>query len=147
MRSSVVGLAVRRAKLLVVGEAGGADAGRAVEGVDLEAGVVGDDDFAGSVVGVVDGFEAGVAFEGGFVFGWGGDLFEVGEWGDGDVWLLRRRRSRGACRGWRWRCRGVIVYVIARISLVEAKKRNEGDDSPRDGAVGGDEGVRVWCRW
>ena len=58
-----------------------ADAGCSVEGVDFEAGVVGDDDFSGDVVGVVDGFEAGVACEGGFVFGWGGDFFQVGEWG------------------------------------------------------------------
>jgi hypothetical protein len=51
-------------EVVVVGVAGGADAGGAVEGVDFEAGVVGDDDFVGGVVGVVDGFEAGVAFEG-----------------------------------------------------------------------------------
>ncbi len=68
-------------KLLVFGVAGGADAGGSVEGVDFEAGVVGDDDLVGGVVGVVDGLEAGVAFEGGFVFGGGGDFFEVGEWG------------------------------------------------------------------
>ena len=61
-------------EVLVVGVAGGADAGGSVEGVDFEAGVVGDDDLAGGVVGVVDGFEAGVAFEGGFVFGGGGDF-------------------------------------------------------------------------
>ena len=58
-------------EVVVVGVAGGADAGCSVEGVDFEAGVVGDDDFAGGVVGVVDGLEAGVAFEGGFVFGVG----------------------------------------------------------------------------
>src|SRR5260370_1789785 len=72
-------------EVVVVGEAGGADAGGSVEGVDFEAGVVGDDDRAGGVAGVVDGFVAGVAFEGGFVFGWGLDLVEVGEWGEGDV--------------------------------------------------------------
>ena len=66
-------------EVVVVGEAGGADAGCSVEGVHFEAGVVGYDDLAGGVVGVVEGFEAGVAFEGGFVFGWGGDLVEVGE--------------------------------------------------------------------
>ena len=60
--------------MLVFGEAGGADAGGSVEGVDFEAGVVGDDDFAGGVAGVVDGFVAGVAFEGGFVFVGGGDF-------------------------------------------------------------------------
>ena len=52
-----------------------------MEGVDFEAGVVGDDDLAGGMVGVVDGLEAGVAFEGGLVFGGGGDVGEVGEWG------------------------------------------------------------------
>ena len=63
---------------MVFGEAGGADAGCSVEGVDFEAGVVGDDDLAGCVAGVVDGFEAGVAFEGGFVFGGGRDFFYAG---------------------------------------------------------------------
>jgi hypothetical protein len=37
-----------------------------------------------SVVGVVDGFKASVAFEGGFVFSWGWDFVQVGEWGEGD---------------------------------------------------------------
>ena len=67
-------------EVVVFGVTGGADAGGSVEGVDFEAGVVGDDDLAGSVVGVVEGFQVSVAFEGGFVFGWGGDLVEVGEW-------------------------------------------------------------------
>ncbi len=67
--------------VVVVGVAGGADAGCSVESVDFEAGVVGDDDFVGGVVGVVDGLDAGVALEGGLVFGGGGDLFEAGEWG------------------------------------------------------------------
>jgi len=66
---------------VVVGEAGGADAGRSVESVYFEAGVVGDDDLARGVAGVVDGFEAGVAFEGGFVFGWRGDFLYAGERG------------------------------------------------------------------
>ena len=75
MRLRLVGLGgFGWVEVVVVGEAGGADAGGSVEGVDFEAGVVGDDDFAGGVVGVVDGFEAGVAFEGGLVFGGGGDL-------------------------------------------------------------------------
>ncbi len=69
----------------IVGVAGGADAGCSVESVDFEAGVVGDDDLAGRVVGVVDGLEAGVACEGGFVFRGGGDFFQSGEWGEGDV--------------------------------------------------------------
>jgi hypothetical protein len=72
-------------EVFVFGVAGGADAGCSIEGVDFEAGVVGDDDFAGSVMGVVDGFEAGVAFEGGFVFGGSGDFFYAGEWREGDV--------------------------------------------------------------
>ncbi len=62
-------------EVVVVGVTGGADAGGSVEGVDFEAGVVGDDDLAGGVVGVVEGFEAGVAFEGRFVFGGGWDFF------------------------------------------------------------------------
>jgi hypothetical protein len=61
-------------EVVVVGEAGGADPGSTVEGVDFEARVIGEDDLAGGVVGVVDGFEASVAFEGGFVFGGGGDF-------------------------------------------------------------------------
>jgi hypothetical protein len=78
-------------KVVVVGEAGGADSGPAVEGVDFEAGVVGYDDLAGCAAGVVGGFEASVTFEGGFVFCGSGDLCEVGEWGEGDV----RRRGGG----------------------------------------------------
>jgi hypothetical protein len=69
----------------IIGVACGADAGCSVEGVNFEAGVVGDDDFAGCAEGIVDGFEACVAFEGGLVFGWSGDLVEVWEWGEGDV--------------------------------------------------------------
>ncbi len=55
-------------EVLVVGVAGGADAGCAVEGVYFEAGVVGYYDLVGKMLRVVDGFEAGVAFEGGLVF-------------------------------------------------------------------------------
>ena len=62
-------------EVVVFGEAGGADAGCSVEGVDFEAGVVGDDDFAGGVAGVVDGLVAGIAFEGGLVFWWDRDFF------------------------------------------------------------------------
>ena len=72
-------------EVLVVGEAGGADAGGSVEGVYFEAGVVGDNDLAGGAAGVVDGFEAGVAFEGGFVFCGGGDFFYAREWGQYEV--------------------------------------------------------------
>lgn len=74
-----------RMKVVVVGVAGRADSGCAVESVDFEAGVVGDDDGAGSEVGVIDGLGSSVAFEGGFVFGGRGDFFEVGEWEERDV--------------------------------------------------------------
>ena len=63
----------REGWLLVGGEAGAADAGCAVEGGDFEAGVVGEDEEVGGAEGVVDGFEAGVEFEGGFVLGRSGD--------------------------------------------------------------------------
>ena len=56
-----------------------------MECVDFEAGVVGEDEEVGGVGGVVEGLGAGVAFEGGRVFGWGGDLGEVGEGFDLDV--------------------------------------------------------------
>jgi hypothetical protein len=81
----VEGSGGRAGEVFVVGIAGGADTGGSVEGVDLEAGVVGDDDLAVEVVGVVDGLDAGVAFEGGFVFGRRGDVVEVGERLDGDL--------------------------------------------------------------
>jgi hypothetical protein len=72
-------------EVLVVGVSGGADAGGSVESVYFEAGVVGDDDVAGRVVGVVDRFEAGVAFEGGFVFRRCGDLLYAGQGCKGDI--------------------------------------------------------------
>ena len=72
-------------EILVISVTGGADAGRSVERVDFKAGVVGDDDFAGGMTGIVDGLEAGVAFECGFVFYRGEDMVEFGEWGEGDV--------------------------------------------------------------
>src|SRR5580704_4865483 len=72
-------------EVVVVGEAGGADPGGSVEGVDFEAGVVGEDDFTGCVVGVVACFFDGVALKGGLVFWWGGSFFQVGEWREGDV--------------------------------------------------------------
>jgi len=68
----------------IFGVTGGADAGCSVEGVYFEAGVVGDEDVAGSVEGIGDGFEACVGFESGLVFGWDGDGCQVGEWGEGD---------------------------------------------------------------
>jgi hypothetical protein len=66
------------------GVAGAADSGCAVEGGDFEAGVVGEDEEAGYVQGVVDGLGAGVEFEGEFIFGRGGDGGDVGKWFDAD---------------------------------------------------------------
>lgn len=68
-----------RLEVVVVGETGGADAGLVVEGGDFKAGVVGEDEEAWSGEGVGDGFEVGVALEGGGVFDGLGDLAEVGE--------------------------------------------------------------------
>jgi len=70
---------------IVVGEAGGADAGLVVEGWDFEAGVVGEDEEVGGGQGIGDGFEIGVALEGGGVFDGFGDLLEVGEGEDLDA--------------------------------------------------------------
>jgi hypothetical protein len=70
---------------LVVGVAGGADAGGSVESVDFEAGVVGDDDLAAEVMGVVDGLDTGVAFEGEFVFRGRGDFMETWQRLEDDV--------------------------------------------------------------
>jgi len=63
----------------VGGEAGGADAGRAVERVHFEAGVVGKHERAGREAGVVNGFERGVGGEGKAVFFRGGDGGEGGQ--------------------------------------------------------------------
>ena len=52
----------------VGGIAGGVDSGGAGEGVDFEAGVVGQDDFSGDGTAVLFGFLAGVGFEGFAVF-------------------------------------------------------------------------------
>jgi hypothetical protein len=71
-------------EVAVVGVAGGADAGGSVESIDLEAGVVGEDDLSGRVLGVVQGLEAGVAFKGGLVFFGGGDLVEAGQGSERD---------------------------------------------------------------
>jgi len=70
---------------IVIGEAGGADAGLVVEGGDFEAGVVGEDEEVEGGQRVGDGFEVGVALEGGGVFDGLGDLLEVGEGFDGDA--------------------------------------------------------------
>lgn len=58
--------------------AGGADAWFAVEGIDFEAGVVGED-AALDVEAVVLGFETGIASEGGLIFFGSGDGWEVGQ--------------------------------------------------------------------
>ena len=68
----------------VGGEAGAADSGGVVEGGDLEAGVVGEDEEVGCAEGVVDGLGAGVGLEGGPVLGRGGDGGDVGEGFDAD---------------------------------------------------------------
>ena len=49
------------------------------ERVDFEAGVVGEDQLAGEVTGVIDGFEGGVGGEGGAVLFGGGDFIQVWE--------------------------------------------------------------------
>ena len=72
-------------KFLIFSVAGRADARFSVEGVHFEAGVVGDDDLAGCVTGVIDGLEARVAFEGGLVFSWSRDLLYAGERRESDV--------------------------------------------------------------
>lgn len=71
---SEVGLEVE-----VVGEAGGADTGSAVEGGGFEAGVVSKDEEAGCGEGVGARFLLGVAHEGGSVFGRCGHGCEGGE--------------------------------------------------------------------
>ena len=63
----------------VGGEPGGAHSGSAGEGVDFEAGVVGDDEIAGCELGVVDGLERCVLCKGEAGFFRGGDGPEVGE--------------------------------------------------------------------
>ena len=70
---------------VVVGEAGGADAGLVVQGCDFEAGVVCEDEEAWGGQRVGNGFEVGVALEGGGVFDWLGDALEIGEGVDGDA--------------------------------------------------------------
>jgi hypothetical protein len=98
----------------VVGEAGAAYAGTVVEGGELDAGVVAEDEVAGSEAGVSDGFEFGVAEEGGGVFdrlghggdagkgedgeagglGGGGELGELAGVGGGGVEGHRHRKGR-----------------------------------------------------
>jgi hypothetical protein len=68
---------------IFAGVAGGEDAGGAVEGVDFEAGVVGEDEGAGreGFIGG-EGFDGGVGFEGIAVFDGRGDFGVGGEVGD-----------------------------------------------------------------
>jgi hypothetical protein len=79
----------------IFGVAGGADAGCSVEGVDFEAGVVGEDEEAGCVCGVVEGLGARVGLEGGGVLGWGGDGGERGEGRDEDAFAGNELTSGG----------------------------------------------------
>jgi len=75
----------RTREILIFGVAGGAYPGVTLQSIDLEAGVIGDHDCSRSMVGVVDGLEAGVVFEGGLVFGGGLDLFEAGKRRERDI--------------------------------------------------------------
>jgi hypothetical protein len=124
-------------EVVVVGVTGRADAGVAMEGVYFEAGVVGEDDVVGGVAGVEDGFETGVAFEGGLVFVGGGDLFEAGEGSDGYfvrdggevselAWVGRGDVESHASIGItsrRFESMGSIFPTIARSKRVTAKYR------------------------
>ena len=80
----------------VGGEAGAAYTGGVVEGGYFEAGVVGEDEEARGVEGVVDGLGAGVGLEGGLVLGRGGNGGEAGEGfdADGGGGLAARAKSR-----------------------------------------------------
>ena len=66
-------------KVEVVCEARAADAGLVVESGDFEAGVVGEDQKVRRGEGVGDGFQVGVALEGGGVFDGFGYVFEAGK--------------------------------------------------------------------
>src|SRR5271157_6382248 len=68
----------------VGGEASGADAWGALEGVYFEAGVVGQDQVSGDKTGVVDGLVCGVGGEGGAVLFGGRDGGEQGQGIDGE---------------------------------------------------------------
>ena len=59
--------------------ASGTDAGSAIEGVDFEAGVVGEDELAGGETRVIDGFDSGVGEEGVAVFFGGWDVVGSGQ--------------------------------------------------------------------
>lgn len=62
---------------------GGVDAGGAVEGIDFDTGVIGEDEgIGGEDGGCGEGFDGGVGFEGVAVFDGGGDLGVGGEVGD-----------------------------------------------------------------
>jgi hypothetical protein len=63
----------------VVGEAGGAYAGVATEGVDFEAGIVGEDEAVGGEEGVGAGLDLGIAHEGVGVFDGLGHFVDAGK--------------------------------------------------------------------
>ena len=67
------------------GETGGANAGRSVEGVDFEAGVIGEDEVIRCETGVVDSLEGSVGPEGGAAFFRGGNGDQAGQRFDEDV--------------------------------------------------------------
>jgi len=66
------------------GEAGRAHSWRAGEGVDFKAGVVGENELAGQIPGIVNGFERGVFGKGFAVFFGRVDVGEIGEGIDGN---------------------------------------------------------------
>ena len=68
----------------VSGETGGADSGRAREGIDFEARVVGEDSGAWCELGIVDGFEGGIFGECFAVFFGRLNICEIRESIDGD---------------------------------------------------------------
>ena len=68
----------------VSGETGGADSGRAREGIDFEARVVGEDSGAWCELGIVDGFEGGIFGECFAVFFGRLNICEIRERIDGD---------------------------------------------------------------
>jgi len=93
------------------GKAGGADSRGAAKSVDLKAGVVGDDDFARSELGVVDGFE-------GSVFGEGETIL----FGRGDVGEMRKGLDVDGVR----QCGGAEVAEFARAGCCGVEAEGHG---------------------
>ncbi len=91
----------------VGGIASRAHAGRAVERIDFEAGVVGNDQFAGRETRVVDSLGGCIGEEGVAVFFGSRELLDAGKRFDVDRRKpVRRCGSRAVCRRWWWRRRG-----------------------------------------